>query len=369
MTADPSPRRWRWTTWAPPLGAFAASWAIVGLAALLGGYDPWEVGSWVRFDSDYYLSIARDGLSLDRCTPNPVLPCGTAGWFPLFPALVAAAGVLGVPLAGAGWALSNAALLGVLIVVWRASGSPVALAFAAFVPGVVYHHAVFPTSLAALGAVLCLMGLQRGSPWLAGAAGAIAAATYPTGVLLVVVMALWLALARRDLAVCARVRVLAIAGGLTSAGLGAALLAAQLQAGRWDAYFVVQGRRDHEIRLPLVTLWEVLQPTGAGPGGIGSAVALQGALVLVTVVLACGAVVLRRASARPLDWLLAIYVLVFWLVPMGQSGISVYRGDALLVPLGLLVARLPGRVAWTLVAAAAAIAGAMTLAFLQGVLT
>jgi hypothetical protein len=60
-------------------------------------------------------------------------------------------------------------------------------------------------------------------------------------------------------------------------------------------------------------------------------------------VLACVLVelVVRRATATRVDVLVAVWAIFSWLLPHLQANVSIYRSQAALAPLALLVRRLP----------------------------
>jgi Mannosyltransferase (PIG-V) len=142
-----------------------------------------------RWDSVWYLAIAHDGYP----PHDPERPA----FFPLYPALVRAAGaVLGSPLVG-GAAVSAACMVAALVVLHRltelelgaaaARGAVWALALfpAAFFLGAVYSEALFLA--VSLGAVYA--GRTRRWPW-AAALAALAGATRSAGLVLVLPLAL-----------------------------------------------------------------------------------------------------------------------------------------------------------------------------------
>src|SRR6266511_1392141 len=217
----------------PPLLAFLlVQGMLLGAASAVGRggrqyLDPSMRGVW---DGGQYLAIARSGYTLVHCDPNRT-PfeatdwCGRAGWFPLYPALLHVGHDLtGWDLAAIGWGLSELLALGVLLLVWWLLGATVTVAnlsclgLAAVFPGSIYDHAIFPISLCTFASLACL-GLVVRERWLlAGLAGAVAAAAYPLGAALALVVGVWLLVLGRG-----RLRVrlprAAAAGGLALVGL------------------------------------------------------------------------------------------------------------------------------------------------------
>jgi hypothetical protein len=87
---------------APPLVAFAAAQLALWIAAAATGYRYLSAGSWARFDSTFYVTIAQTGYHLVPCTSvpghfHPGAWCGNAGWFPGYPIVVSPFVHIGLP--------------------------------------------------------------------------------------------------------------------------------------------------------------------------------------------------------------------------------------------------------------------------------
>lgn len=365
----------------PPLAALGFALVVHGAAAIYGGFDPLDAHSWTSFDSPIYLSIAEHGYTSYDC-PQAQLDqgataCGTFGWFPLYPALIWPLMQVGLGGEAAGVVVSLVFWALLLGVVWNGLLLPLvggerallpALALAAVAPGTFYFQTVYPMALATSLVVVALVGLIRGRWWCAGAAGFLACAAYPGAAALVVVAGLWLAFVRPAPSWSERGRRLAIVCGLTVAGFLAVLLYAQLATGQWDGYFGVQARFHHGLHFPLGNWLDISRPRTEGLGSISLFLAFQSWLTTVMVLSAVAVTCLRRRAATPVDWLLILYALAFWLIPLCQNVVAYYRTDALLVPVVVLLARLPFAAVATLVGAATVVSAGMTLAFMQGVL-
>ena len=326
--------------WGAPLAALVAARALSAAAALWVGVNPLRTESWVRFDSHLYLELARQGYTLFACPPESGYAasqwCGNAGWFPLYAWI------------GPGPLLSLLCEAGFLFLTWRLllhERSFAALLLAALFPGCIYQQAVFPVSLFLLCAVRFLAALERGRAAPAVAAGALAAMTYPTGVLLAPVAlirrALWPALA-------------------VAAGAAVVLAVAWHQTGRWNAYLLVQSKYEFAFA-PLDALLVRLKPlvNGRFRTATSFAAGAQTLLVLIMMVLSA-----PRWRTRPV---LAVYCLIYWAFPLCLGGkLSLYRAEALLAP---MVALLPYRAIPPLLVAAAPIAFAMEVAFFRGSIT
>jgi hypothetical protein len=374
----------------PPLLAFLAANALLWHAAASTGHDFFDPRTWLLWDANQYLNQARDGLTLVPCKVPPYPPgswCGNAGWFPLYPLVVRLLAVTGLPLGWVAVLVAQAACLAMLAVLWHLLGARLrvaavpCLALAAVFPGMVYDHAPFPISLAGLATLLCLHWLAARRWLAAGLAGAVAAASYPVGVLLVVVVPVWMAVARRRAGPAGdRIGAALLVVGLVTAGLLVVLAAGRWQTGAWDAYFRVQAHYGNTgLHDPVRTLRQGVAPEPAPAGGRGhrsdarQAPRLQYLVVAVLLALGVGAIVTRQlvthAPVTALEWAVALCALVFWVGQLAAgSGVHHYRGDALLVPVVLLVRRLPWAAQLPLVAVCGVLAWQMAALFFRAIL-
>jgi hypothetical protein len=306
------------------VGCWLAAGALLLVTAAAGGYDPFAADTWARWDSRHYLSIAGGGYELEPCRVDARDWCGNAGWFPAYPWLVSVLAAPGLPLAATAvcisWLFSLATLalldrtfLRELPVRARVGG----LVFAAFVPGVVYHHAAFPLATLGFFSVLALW-LLRHERWAwAGVATAIAAATYHLGLLLVTI---------------------AIGFALASGG-------------------------SPPVR---ERVGPALSPLLEGdPARLSAAPAAQLLLVTSVVGFVAWNTLRRRREADAAQWLLLATTLVLWLVPLTQENAGLYRTAAALVPAAPLVARLPGPLPGMLGVGAVALSVPMAILFLD----
>jgi hypothetical protein len=377
----------------PPLLAFVAANVLVWHAASSAGYDFWDPRTWALWDSNQYLSQARQGLTLVPCKVPPYKPgqwCGNAGWFPLYPALVRGVSWTGLPLDWSGVVVAQTACLALLAVVWRMLGARLTaaavlcLALAAVFPGMVYDHAVFPISLASLATLLCLHWLARGRWVAAGLAGAVAAASYPVGALLIGVVPVWMLVAARHGGGVRWLGRTVLVTGLVAAGLLAVLATAYWQTGAWDAYLKVQARYGNtRLHNPIDTYRWGIATKAAPLDGYGrpipdhvdtqEAPRRQYEVVAGLVLLGVGAVAARRLLTRtpvtPLDWAVMLCVVAFWVAQLA-TGVRVhhYRGDYMLVPVVLLIRYLPRPVQAVLVAVCAVLAWHMVVLFCRAIL-
>ncbi|MBM3129826.1 MAG: hypothetical protein FJ009_14535 [Chloroflexi bacterium] len=143
---------------------------------------------WQRFDTNWYLKIARAGYA----------DAGSAVYFPLYPLLIRTASVLvGDPLFAA-LLISNLALVGALAMLYRLSealigtaGARRAVAYWLFFPTAFFLQTAYTESLF-LFLTLATFDFARRDKWLLAAlCGALAALTRLQGVLLVIPLAVW----------------------------------------------------------------------------------------------------------------------------------------------------------------------------------
>ncbi len=341
---------------APPLVLWAMVVGMLVAVTTANGFDPFLSRTWARWDSGLYLSIARRGYDLFPCAPKMIGGhlathrwCGNAGWFPAYPWLAGGLNRLGLPLEPTAVGISWLFALGTLVLLWvtflqRRLGMPAlgCLVFAAFVPGQIYDYAIFPMSMLAFFTVLHLWLLDR-RRWLpAGLAGAVAAMTYPLGVMLAPVAALWILFVLRDATWLERLRRACLSGGVTAAGFGFVVLEMKLETGSWDAYFKVQDKYGHGLHDPLSLFWSWIHPALHGSlSRLSAAPAVQTLFLGALVLCLAAAVALQWRELTARDGLLLLWAAFFFLFPLTQAGLSLIRSQAALLPLGLLLSRLP----------------------------
>lgn len=331
-----------------------ASHLAIRSVAVHMGEDPGRNRTWVHWDAYRYIDVARHGYL--EAIWDPL--ASNTGWFPGYPVLirgVAEAGSVG--LARSGRIVSAVAFVGFLLVLQGALLPSVdvrrrvlALLIAAFFPGWVYFHAVFPQSTLVLF-TLASVALAARRQWaLAGLVGALAAFTYPTGIFVALPLAV---LAARDGGARPgeRARAVALAPGLTTLGLGAVAIVHQVQVGHWDAYARFQGHLGAGLHNPLRVLGHHLGPLVRLEGSDETVVALD---VAVTCVLLGAAALVwwrHRHDMRTVDTGLLLYAIVLWVfVNAAGPNLSIYRQAAALVCLAPILARLPSLVLLALLA-------------------
>jgi MFS family permease len=360
---------WTRTTFLPPAAAFVLQRALLAAVAWANHDDPFRATTWARWDSTFYLQIASSGyLPVESCRPETHYPatawCGNAGWFPGYAWLAGAvAQPFGASPATAAVWISALAQLACLVVLWillnDARQWP-ALAVAAFFPGNVYMAAIFPVSVTVLGLLGCI-GLCWSQKFKRAAlAAAAASACYPTGVLLAPVAALWALLHRRWRAGWV---VLGALGGVV-----AVLLVMRSQTGVWDAFARVQAKYSFSGN-PLDTLGARLKPL-VNPryrDEKGFVTGLQTLLCGVLVVWLAVRELRQRWTER--SSLVVLCVGAFWIAPLALGGrLSLYRSEALLLPVVLLLPGLPRSAQIVFLAAAIGLSVPMASMFFRGVL-
>jgi hypothetical protein len=324
------------------IGCWVAVTAVLMSVAGAAGHDPLAVGTWQRWDSEHYLELVRNGYSLERCPYPRHGWCGTAGWFPAYPWLVGLLAAPGLPLDTVALVLAwlFALATGILLARTFLADLPVAAAsagllFAAFLPGAAYLHAVFPLSMFGFFAVLALWLVQQERWVAAGAAAAVAAASYHLGVLLVPLLAAY-ALHRRGALKAA---------AIAAVGPAAVVAAMWIQTGAPNAFLRVQERYEHDLRPPTLPLSDSLRELGADGFQLHIVPDMQVLFVSALLVAVGTHVLRRRATAEPMDWLLLAAALALWVVPLSQRNVGLYRTAATLVVVVPLVARLPAALA------------------------
>jgi len=329
----------------PPLLAFCAVRGLMVLAACSVGLDPWNALSWKRWDSGHYLAIATTGYEYFSCARiggRPQDVCGNAAWFPLYPWAMRPLIALGVGPAAAGTWVAGLGALGTLAALWngflrrRGLGGWLVLGMAAAFPGAVYQHAIFPTSLALLCLVLAAWFVARERWVAAGVAGAGVALSYVTGVLVAVANGASALLRTRS------IRPVLLSGGIAAAGLVALLVLHQLLLGHWDAFYWVHRKGFPAMAQPLDAFLGVALPAfDPGSDPRARTVAVQTLTVAGLVLLGMGSAVVTRRRPDPVRSWAVVATLLFWSFPLLVGrGVSLYRSDALVLPVLFLLLEL-----------------------------
>jgi hypothetical protein len=360
----------------PPVAAFLLACLGLWVATTSAGDPFFRSASWSRFDSDYYMQGAQIGYGLFHCpAPHGAEWCGDSGWFPGYSLLAWPFVHAGLPARSTELAISLLFCLATLALLWMAvlgaratPGNLVCLGFAAFTPGQVYDHSVFPLAMASFFVVLAIVFLRRRRWALAGFAGAGATLSYPTACALVAAMAIGVLAADRSTPLARRARRALATGGLTAIGLALVLLVDQLETGSWNAYFRVQAHYHHALRDPFVAWVDAVTPLTHNHPGLHAVPAIEAGFVAVVLVVLLVHALLRASRLTVVEVTVLAFALAVWLLPLSLRTSDIYRSDALLLPTALLVRRLPPSIGVILVVAAAMLSVPMGMAFLQRVL-
>lgn len=337
---------------AAPTAVFLFVTLITILAASRAGANGLRAESYAHWDSGHYLSIAERGYEFMSCSEvhgyDPKDWCGNTAWSPGFPLLIRALTALSLPAVTAGALLSNFFFLLVLILLWNiflqdcpSSRRWSLLLLAGLFPGSIYYHAVFPVSTVLLCTLLLYWSLIRSRPFVAGICGFAAAFSYPTGILNAVVIGLEAIFSSSRKRRSQNFLKALGTGTLTALGFAAMLLFQYFSVGRWDAFFRVQEKYHYGLHNPLITLWGqvksiLVSPVSANPQSYQS--------LFVTLMLLCAlwSLFRNRSKIARMDILASSYCGLFWLFPMILGGgLSIYRAESLLLPVVILLRRLP----------------------------
>jgi hypothetical protein len=324
--------------------AGAGAVALWGLSARATIFDPGAVtrpfhpaanalvAPFARWDSVWYLAIANDGYPADD--PR------RAAFFPLYPLLVRAAGVVFREPILAGAVVSLLCFGAALVLLHRLTalelGAPAArpaLWAIALFPGAVFFSAVYSEALYLALSVGCVYAARTGRWAWAGAAGALGAATRSAGVLLVVpLVVMWWLRAdgaprrrARDAAWIALVPV-GLAGFCASLGLAGGEALAPLHA--QELWF-------REFGGPFVGLWEGTAAAWRGVQHLGDPAARADVVLFAFLVASVPAVI---GTLRRLPPAYGAYVISALALPLSypvgpQPLMSLPRFLAVLFPL------------------------------------
>ncbi len=364
----------------PPLLAFALVRGMLCWVAKATGYDPATANAWSHWDSAHYLSIAEHGYEFFSCARvpgyDPTQWCGNTAWFPGFPLAMKLVGlVTGLAHVSAGAWISATWCLASLMLIWIAFLRAelrvthlLALCLAAFFPGHVYDHAVFPIAQFALLQLLTLWLYSERRFALAALAAAGASFTYTSGLFMCGVIVMHAMLLDREGPWIDRVKAVAIVCTGVVLGFVAVLALQRLQTGEWNAFFLTQAKYKYDPRPPTTAWWSLLNtlyadwPQHRGPNE-------QTIFVAILCSLSLGYAGWRRGLQRS-DAVLVSFAVVYWLIPLILGGqLSLYRAEATLLPAVPLARRIPWYILLPLLLAALVISRLMATLFFKGAIT
>ena len=124
-------------------------------------------------------------------------------------------------------------------------------------------------------------------------------------------------------------------------GLLAVMIMHQISIGHWNAFFLVQAKYGHGIHDPFLTIawiWDEIKHADAA----SMVRPLQSLIICAVVPALLAFLLLHRSEITDIEWFAAIHVCLFWVFPLIIGpGVSFTRAEANLLPLTLLMARLP----------------------------
>jgi hypothetical protein len=365
------------------LGVFVAMQVPVAIGfELATPSDPahasfWDGQAWGKYDSWLYIDIAKGGYSLQRCDPGPGQTaedwCGNAAWSPAYPAFIRLGQDLGFERATAAYLWTRIFTLGLLALLFfgyfgrRLTASTVgAMLLASVWPGAVYFLGLHPMSLVLLALLGSAYLLARDRPLLGGLAGAVVVAGHSSGIYLIGFVGLWLLLEHRH-----QLRRAVRAGALfalptVGAYLGwLALL--QAQTGRWNATFLIQQKYHLRLLFAPSYLFTRISVLWDNPEQAAVAPAVQSLFVAVLVLTAAVVALTRWRSLAPIERLVVIIAVGFWLAPLtvGGDAVGYHRLELLTLPAVVVLRRLPAPVLGALAAIAAVVTVFMTRLYVQ----
>jgi hypothetical protein len=370
-----------------PTLVFLGATLLLYCGYLASGVSPHFLAgvNWAHWDSANYEAIASRGYYVAVCPPHIPGLCGDGGWFPGYPLLLAPLYSLGLSHDVTGEVISWVFDYGLLVLLWselRKLDSDlryVALVFTACVPGGVLMRSVYPMSMTAFFLVAALIA-ARAERWkLAGLLAGIAGFCYPSASVLapfLAAMAFW---RLKDEPTILRLREAGSAGALALGGFVATCILTQAQTGHWNLYFLVQETYRHGFHGPWATIWPlikgVLQHQNPGTDSAlyapaTAAVGVEAAVAVVIVCVTVGSMIwrLRERIATEWDIALTVLVVVLWLLPVTQANLSWWRADTLLIPVALLIPRMPKSAGVTIATLAVAMFPLLTAFFVQNLL-
>jgi hypothetical protein len=361
----------------PPLLCFVLSRALLHGAAISTGNNPLEADTWSRWDSQQYISIAATGYGIRLCAGLPGYDpndwCGNDAWLPGYAYLIKLiAEVSPLMYAEAGALISAAFTFASLLLIWtrflRAEVTRcnvLVLLLAAFFPGHIYNHAVFPVAQFVFFVSLSLWLHSTRRFGLSSLCAAVAAFSYSSGLFLCGVFFVQALAVERGRLMKVPIWNLVLPCGGVLLGFSAALLLQWLQTGVWNAFFLVQRKYAYSPRSPfqawrssflrLLEQWPNVDPTDG-----------QTLFVATMCMLMFGYVLRHRAVTR-LDVSLMCFALLYWLIPITLGGqLSLYRAEATLLPAVPLARRIPWPILGALICIAIRLSWLMAREFFTG---
>ncbi|MBE7438148.1 MAG: hypothetical protein HS115_06790 [Spirochaetales bacterium] len=305
--------------------------AILALASISGPLQP---ESFARWDSGHYLSIARDGYRIRSCDGQI---CGNAAWLPGYPLLIRMLRPVFPSQEWCGFFISNVChLLALLLLVQdRKEKAWLVVLF----PGSIYFHAIFPQSVFLLSFVLLIHYLKNEEFFYASIALGAAVSLYTSGLALLFLSNIVLIFKLHSHRVITQwIRELSRLNLLPVLIFAALLVLFQKETGNAFTFFGQQESYGRSPENPLSILYWIVEMATTTPYPSVRTAALQSLLVVFCLLLAGSRFFLRPSGFRRGDGLILFLCSGLYLLALTTGkNISLYRQEALLVPLALLL--------------------------------
>ena len=139
------------------------------------------------------------------------------------------------------------------------------------------------------------------------------------------------------------------------------MLLLQVTTGTWKAYFLVQTKYNYDATWPWIAIWRHASQL-ALPQSSFTEVQTTYVAVLALLLLVAAA----RAQRKAVHGLLALFLLVYWWVPLSLGGsLSLYRAESMLLVAVPLARKLPIAILLVLVVVAFVIAARMDVLYFR----
>jgi hypothetical protein len=320
---------------------FLFSQLTLAILLWLTGGNYFDPESWIRYDSEHYLSIAGQGYTLYQCSDDSASWCGNAGWFPGYPALIRIFSFL-ADIKIAAVFISRIFYFCTIMLMIRLAGfksinreSVLFSLCPAFFFGFIYYNAVFPLSATVFLIISSMHFYQKRNFIACGLCCMIATVFYPTAFLSAIVYGLnWLTGKQQSRNLAAMV--FPIAGALIGSAL--VFLIYHHTTGHALAYYHVQEKYGHHFSLPFKNMSEwFLHSPYLVKNEVRIFIYIQALLMLLFAAILTFFFFKRRKNDPLTRWAF-IYMLVYFLFYWSIAGnLSMYRSDALLLPALLIM--------------------------------
>jgi hypothetical protein len=191
--------------------------------------------------------------------------------------------------------------------------------------------------------------------------------TYPSIVLTPIAVSIGVVLAYRHLDAFRRLS-FGLVCLLPVAALAIVPAAQHRTTGHWDAYYLAQFNYGYETTQPFSRATQALHLlTGGDLFSMANAPFAQTLLATLVVFTCILFVAIRWRIVEPFEFVVCAWLLAAWVFPATVS-MSIYRNEAVLLPVAILFPRLPRPLAVAFCLGAVACSIPMTILFLRGAL-